>query len=483
MIQIIFLIFISLFLTAGKGEAHPMGNFSINHYSGWEISPDELRLRYILDLAEIPAFQEIQKIDLDRNGERSAQEEGRYLSEQATSLASGLMLEVAGARLALTPVSYDLTFPPGAGGLPTMRLSVLYRASLPVAAAAAQGAIDLLYRDRNFPDRTGWKEMAAVGRNGISLIGSPLPTTGSELRAYPEREIQSPPQVTETRFSFQAGSNSDGGFPLSDRKVVSGNQSLRNDRFTALMTDSAPSGAMLLLSLLISFGLGALHALSPGHGKTVVAAYLVGSRGTARHAFLLGLIVTASHTFGVFLLGLATLSLSRYIVPERLYPWLGFLSGLTILFLGFSLFLKRWRAMRDPSSDRHGHRHADRHEGRSHSHDHPHHDHRHPHEEVRTLPGLLGLGITGGIIPCPSALVVLLSAIAFHQVAFGLLLIVAFSAGLAATLVGIGLLMVYLGGMMNRLERFSTLSRVVPVFSAAAVALLGGMIAAGTWFQ
>src|SRR5581483_10216825 len=420
--------------------------------------------------------EEIEKIGLDQNGERTPESEAAYLAERAAALAAGLELEVAGTRLPLVPISSEVTFPPGAGGLPTTRLSILYRAPMPIRPVAS-GPADLSYRDRNDPGRTGWKEMAAAGREGVVLVGSSLPATGSELRAYPEKGIQSPPQVTESRFSFEVGPGGSQGAGPFEAKRLAGKRTLRDDRFTALMTGAASSVPIMLLSFLIAFGLGALHALSPGHGKTVVAAYLVGSRGTARHALLLGLIVTMSHTAGVFALGLATLSLSRYIVPERLYPWLGLFSGVTIAALGLSLFIRRWRTM--------GHRHGPAghsHGPGGHSHDHPH-PHSHPDPGRRTLPGLLGLGVTGGIIPCPSALVVLLSAIAFHRVAFGLLLIVAFSAGLAATLVGIGLMMVYLGGWIGGMERLGRGSRLLPVFSAAAVTLLGGIIAAGAWFQ
>ena len=232
---------------------------------------------------------------------------------------------------------------------------------------------------------------------------------------------------------------------------------------------------MVLFSLLIAFGLGILHALTPGHGKTVVAAYLVGSRGTAGHAVLLGLIVTVSHTIGVFLLGAAILYLSKFFVPDRIYPWLGLLSGLTILIIGFSLFRQRWQSLKH--AERPDRQHPTHHDDHAHPHDHSCHNH-----SERSFPGLLGLGVTGGIIPCPSALVVLLSAIALHQVGFGLLLIIAFSSGLAAALVGIGLVMVYLGGMMNRLENYKSLNRILPVVSSGAVAMLGGVIAFGSWF-
>jgi ABC-type nickel/cobalt efflux system permease component RcnA len=469
--RFVLLVFFSLLLSTGEAAAHPMGNFSINHYSGLEIGAGEITIRYLLDFAEIPTFQEIQEIDRNGDGERSPSEQEIYLARKAESLAANLTLTVDGKPLPLIPTAHEITFPPGAGGLPTLRLSILYRAAL--RSVVGDAPVNLVYRDDNYPQRAGWKEMAAIGRDSITLIDSPLPARGGELKSYPEGEIQSPPHIVETRFSMALGPA-----PLStppSPKAAAGNQPLRNDRFTALMTGTTPTGPMLLFALAVSFGLGALHALSPGHGKTIVAAYLVGARGTARHAFLLGGVVTASHTIGVFLLGGVTLYLSKYIVPERLYPWLGLLSGLGIVIIGLSLFRQRWQAI--------GKDHDDHDQTHSHDHHHHAHGHGHTHAHAPNLSGLLGLGISGGIVPCPSALVVLLSAIAFHQVGFGLVLILAFSAGLAATLVAIGLLMVSLGGVMKRFDHFGPVGQLLPVLSAAGVTLLGGAIAIGAWIQ
>ncbi|MBI3990113.1 MAG: high frequency lysogenization protein HflD [candidate division NC10 bacterium] len=256
---------------------------------------------------------------------------------------------------------------------------------------------------------------------------------------------------------------------------------------------------VILLSLLLAFSLGAFHALEPGHGKTVVAAYLVGSRGTAGHALLLGLIVTATHTAGVYLLGLVTLSLSKYVFPERLYPWLGFLSGIAIVGMGLMIFSRHYRRLSSGRAEpltahHHPHDHAHPH---PHGHSHPeqgqgplyhHHDdadhrHGHPYPHEDRGPGtvayqeLLTLGITGGIVPCPAALVVLLSAISLGRIGFGLLLIVAFSAGLALVLMGIGLLMVYARRFMARFSGEGRLLHRLPLVSSLAIALLGVVIA------
>jgi ABC-type nickel/cobalt efflux system permease component RcnA len=242
-----------------------------------------------------------------------------------------------------------------------------------------------------------------------------------------------------------------------------------------------------------------MHALSPGHGKTVVGAYLVGARGTPRHALFLGLTVTIVHTAGVFALGLATLTASRSVVPERIFPWLSLISGLLVLAMGLGLVRARlsalrWRAPAGQVSGAAAHGtaaldHEHDHDGAEHSHGFGAHTHAVPGVDGApvTWRGLLALGISGGLLPCPSALVLMLGAIALQQIALGLVLIVAFSAGLAATLTAIGLAMVYSGrlaghfaGRLHLTGRagravgpVGRLVRAVPVLSAGVVALAG----------
>jgi ABC-type nickel/cobalt efflux system permease component RcnA len=241
----------------------------------------------------------------------------------------------------------------------------------------------------------------------------------------------------------------------------------------------------VLTAILISAALGAFHALEPGHGKTVVAAYLVGSRGKARHAAMLGLLVTASHTGGVYLLGLITLYASRYIVPEHLYPWLGAASGLIIAGLGMVLFVRRFEGGAEHVHDHVGHPHSHGILGHSHSQGHRHvDDHPHDHAPSHASHGrsitrreLLALGITGGIIPCPAALVVLLGAMAVGRVGFGLLLIVAFSVGLAAALIGTGFVVVFARRFMDRYHTDGPIiTRWLPLASSGVITAVGIVI-------
>ncbi len=269
-------------------------------------------------------------------------------------------------------------------------------------------------------------------------------------------------------------------------------QATPRSSFTELMATKQLGIGIIVLAGIIAAGLGALHALEPGHGKTIVAAYLVGSRGTARQAMFLGLIVTGSHTMGVYLLGGITLWAQRYIVPEQVYPILGVLSGLIIAALGLYIFLQRYVGVAVGLS----HSHA----GFVHSHRSPlgfsnvaDESEAHNHgAEIKALTEradrmgkrvpmreLLALGVTGGIIPCPAALVVLLSAVALHRIGFGLFLILSFSVGLAAVLMTMGLLMVFARNFMSRFRNEGPLfARWLPMASAGVMSLLGVGIAA-----
>jgi len=243
--------------------------------------------------------------------------------------------------------------------------------------------------------------------------------------------------------------------------------------FTRLVTAKDVGLGVVLIAILTALGAGAVHALEPGHGKTVVAAYLVGSHGRARDAVMLGLVVTASHTIGVFLLGLVTLYASRYLVPEQIYPWLGTASGLTIAGLGGWLFLQRYAGSHLDSHHHHDHEHAHGYE----AHDHVHQHHGHHHATQTSLRELFALGVTGGIVPCPAALVVLLSALALRRTGFGLVLIVAFSIGLASVLIAIGLLMVSARRFVTRVQGERPLvTRWLPLASAAVMTILGMII-------
>jgi ABC-type nickel/cobalt efflux system permease component RcnA len=504
---------IALLLFPAYAFAHPMGNFSISHYSAITVGRGFLELHYLIDMAEIPTFQEMQQ-----NGMVASPADPRlpaYLSAKAAEFAQGLHATLNGRALPLRVVSQNVIFPIGAGNLPTMKFGFAYSAEISVDCTAAPCQLD--YEDTNFPDRAGWKEIVVTPSQNISLIRSTAPVhdRSEHLSNYPSDLLNSPPQLLQASLVFSVpvappGHSSSGiattrsgsgNVQVSHRspsnqtaststvspknspttsadcgiQVKPNRQPTPRSAFTELIATKQVGFGIALLAAIIAAGLGALHALEPGHGKTIVAAYLVGSNGTARHALLLGAVVTISHTAGVYLLGFITLYAQKYILPDRIYPFLGVLSGMLIAGTGCFLFLQRYLGG----------------------------EFAHSHKDISSnvkVPGasnsqsparisvrrLLLLGVTGGMLPCPAALVVLLSAVTLHRTAFGLFLIVAFSIGLAAVLIAMGLAAVYAGRAMSRLPfDVPLIQRWLPMASALLISVLGcgiavrGLMAAG----
>jgi ABC-type nickel/cobalt efflux system permease component RcnA len=484
---LISLALIAAHILAPVAAAHPLGNFTINHYAGLHVGRDSISIDYVVDMAEIPAFQEIIELDADQNGKTDIEEAAAYHPSKCLAIGSDLNLRVDGRPVMPNLEASRLEFPPGVGGLSTLRLTCTFYVSL-----APQGEITRVdFEDNSYAERLGWREIVVTAED-VSLQGDFATTSSSQrLTAYPEDMLSSPLDQRRVSFDFSPQNTLSQGpvRPASQPStLLTGKQ---NDAFTRLITLENLSLPTLLFALAIAFVWGAMHAMTPGHGKTVVGAYLVGARGTPRHAVYLGLTTTITHTAGVFALGLATLFAARFIVPERLYPWLSVLSGVLVVTIGLNLFVSRLRGSQIFASAAGEHRHAghqdhdhDHHGHPDHGHDHEHgHDHAHSHSHAHLPPGadgspvtwrsLLALGVSGGLLPCPSALVVLLGAIAVNRVGFGLMLVLAFSLGLAGVLTGIGLLLVYAGRLFARLPTQSRVIRLLPAASALFVALVG----------
>jgi nickel/cobalt exporter len=411
-------------LSPAAASAHPLGNFTINRFSRVEVSGHRLYVRYVLDMAEIPTFQ------------------AGHIDPRAYArrIAANAQLVVDGKTAMLVPLGTALAHPRGAAGLRTTRLEVI------LAGPTLNGQASITYRDDNYKDRIGWKEI---------VVGPTAHSTSNELRAYPKNLLQSPLDITSASAQLAPTGGPDVPPALSSGKTLEAPDRVADAGFSSLIGRRHLSALVILASLAAAFFWGMAHALSPGHGKTIVAAYLVGRRGTPWHAAALGVIVTATHTIGVFALGLVTLALSAFIVPEHLYPWLNLVSGVLVVAIGAAVFRSRFR-----------HRQA-----HAHGHDHGHHHHHK--QEAPSRRALVAVGISGGLLPCPSALVVLLAAISLHRVAFGMLLIVAFSAGLALSVTGIGLVAVFAKQIFKRASFEGRLVRLLPAASALVILAAG----------
>jgi nickel/cobalt transporter (NicO) family protein len=455
-------------------RAHPLGNFSVNHQTRVQISSDRVQLLYILDQAEIPTFQE--------RGLSNAEILRRKLEE----VRRNLWLIVDGRRHDLRLESSPrLTFPPGQAGLRITRLELPF-----VLRVKRPRAVEV--RDLTFEDRVGWVDLVSIPGHGtaVETAVSPRDPTNA-LRTYKGITLKGVPDQVRGQFAVQPGrgsvldlntgtrygagdteelrKNAPYGAPEPGEERSRGEETESSGGFASVFDDAAQGKGVFLLLLLAAFAWGALHALSPGHGKTMVAAYLVGTRGTARHAVALGAVVTVTHTIGVFALGLVTLLLAQYILPEDLYPWLNLAAGVLILAVGVGVLRSRIRWGRRLRAEQghaheyeHGHRHGD-------------HDHHHPDPDT-SWKGITAMGVSAGIIPCPTALVVLLAAISQHEVGLGLLLISVFSIGLAATLTVLGLAVVHGKRLMERLgERVPLSARVAAVLPALSTLVILGL--------
>jgi nickel/cobalt transporter (NicO) family protein len=435
---------------APGAQAHPLGNFSVNHLTVVRVSADRVDLRYVLDQAEIPTFRQR---DLPS---------AEVVRRTRAAVARGVTLAAGGRPVPLRfAPGGRIAFPSGQGGLRTTRVEL--RLS---ARAETRGAV--VVRDATFPSRVGWRAVVVRPGRGTAVrssVPAADPTRG--LRAYPQAVLSSPADRAVARLDVKRGAGTVVAPRLGGRGTETARTHAAGDGLAGTFADAAAGHGVLLFLLLAAFGWGAVHALSPGHGKAMVAAYLVGTRGTARHAVALGLTVTVTHTIGVFALGIVALGLSHAVLPEDLFPWLELASGLLVLVVGAGVLRARLRAARA----RHPHHHHHDHE---HDHDHDHHDHDHD----LSRRGVIAMGASAGLIPCPSALVVLLGAVAQHQVALGLLLIVAFSAGLAATLTALGVAVVHATRLTARVRPASRLVAVLPAASAVVICGAGVLLTA-----
>ena len=472
-----------LCLTGPLLQAHPMGNFSVSHYSRIEVNGHGARVHYVLDLAEIPTFQLLQQWKLDPAAPQ-AELEG-HAAAQAREWVRNLSVQVGGKAMSPRLEKSSLKMDKGAGGMAVMRVTADF------SIDAAPGKLE--FEDRNYPDRAGWKEIVIVaGKDAVVQHASPDNADRSqELTAYPQDPLIAPPQDLIASLGWQstapvlraksaplppASATSETVAPPVKEPPPSPTTQppgqnapgtvVRGDYLSRMLHQGDIGWGMILAGMVVAFGLGAVHALSPGHGKTIVAAYLVGTRGTPKHAIFLGGMVTFTHTISVFFLGLTTLFLSQYVLPEKIYPVLGAISGLSIVWIGTTLFFKRLSAAK-----RGGH-----HYNNPLVHDHGDgHVHSHVPEGDVSMASLVALGASGGLVPCPSALVLLLSSVALGRVALGLTLLVAFSAGLAMVLMAIGLVVLYAKHLLPDSQKTarSPLFRYVPVASAAVITCAG----------
>ena len=538
-------------------SAHPMGNFSVSHYTRIDVRPNGVAdVTYILDLAELPTFELLQKWELQPDSPQTQLD--AKAAVEARAWVANLKFRLDGKPVAGRVTNTKLVKADGAGALAIIRVTT----HIEVPMSGAGGTLE--YQDTNYPERAGWKEIVVGAAKGVTLVeASHIDVERSKaLTEYPTDPAVAPPQDLRARVEWKTNAPAVVAAPatasapakpaiveLAQPKAVAppaptipqqqvGGQPttaapgevVKGDTLSLLMSKRDLGLTTMLFGLAMAFWLGCLHATTPGHGKTMVAAYLVGERGTPKHALILGAVVTFTHTISVFALGVATYFLAGSIAPERVTKFLGILSGLSIVVIGLWLMYKRSMKLvgtaapahrheahshhdhdHEPAHEHkhvhahaethvhagHGHSHApalqlvvphkhDHGHGHDHPHDHKHHDHDHGHdhgpgghshvpEGPITMGSLIALGASGGLVPCPTALVLLLSAISIGRISLGLALLVSFSFGLAAVLMAIGLAVLYAKHLLPKTE--STIKhpivKLIPVLSAGVITVIG----------
>jgi ABC-type nickel/cobalt efflux system permease component RcnA len=488
--------FALLIATALPLAAHPLGNFTINHLTKLTFAGNRVALHYVLDMAEIPTYQAMREATPD--GKMTAAQLDAWARREATTLVPQLTLHQGETALAPALDGVAARTRPGAGGLPTIYLTL--DAHAPVLAGA--GTRHFTYSDDTFPGRLGWHD----------VVVAPGTEPTHELQNYPSALIGSPRATTAATIALAADGRAvaqaapaieaqTGGAPAAS--------AARSNQLSDMLARGTSDWGFVLLTFLVAIALGALHALEPGHGKTLLAISLVGARATVKQAGILAGSLTIAHTIGVLALGVAINLFKGYFVPESIYPWITLGSGLVIAVIGARAVQRQIRE-RQPlaHSHAHGHAHVHPHEHdhvhvphshsahahsahASHAHDTHDHDHGHAHDHddleharAHAIPGNAPLtfgatvwaAMSGGVAPCPAALVVLLAAVALNQVTYGIFVIVAFSFGLAITLTGLGIAVVRGAAWLQGRPQFERFVRYGPLVSALVIATIGAIM-------
>jgi nickel/cobalt transporter (NicO) family protein len=485
-----------------------LGNFTINQFCALRVEHESLNVHYVVVYGQLPALRELHKADVNGDGVTSQIERDAYVGMLAPGFGDALELRVDAVRVPLRATRWTSSLPSEQGGF-SLRVDVDFVAELP----AASGARSLVFTNHNYPDRLGWREIVVNPAAGIAIFDTDAYDTSATgalteaLQALPEagpldeRTVHmrlatarattggapsggTPPGAAALGPRPQAGlpvvkssaGRPAGALAIAENGWITGKTRALVDAISAPALDPRVAMWALFGALL----LGAVHALSPGHGKTIVGAYLIGSRGTPRHAVFLGVTVTLTHTVGVFVLGFATLYASRFIVPERLFPILSLISAVLVLSMGLILLIQRGRTAGRLLSGTAAHRPLrfvalETASAGLHSHGGgPMHSHLPPGAagERVTWKRLAALGVSGGLVPCPSAMVLLLAAVALGKTAYGMLLVLVFSIGLALTLTVVGLAFLYARNRFSK-RAVARWPQLLPLASASIITLLG----------
>jgi ABC-type nickel/cobalt efflux system permease component RcnA len=463
-------------------HAHPAGVSSINRYLGVDRLRDgRVRLVYQLDFAELPAYAQLDRLDADHDGRVTPLERDTYLDALLPPIIAAWQIEVNGQRVTPRVTKRALEAPTGQGGLST--LNVLVSLEIERAFDPAH-AVEVRVRDAMYADKPGFRELSASDSEACEVVSTSAPKVAVPLD-YARTPAARAPRIDDAAFTLRVRARPDtAAAPSVSPRRADATGDAGTERLAGMLRGARGGGLFWFGALLLAFSLGAGHALSPGHGKVLVGSYLAGGRSDWRHAVLLGVTLAVTHTAGIFVLGLLALGLETRFGTARLFRVLELNSGVLIVAVALVQLPARVRVALGVSGDGHAHEH-----GHGHGHEHEHeHAHAHAHGTIvrvgalrREVRGVFLLGISGGLVPCPGALVVLLVAVATHRIALGLVLVAAFSLGLAGVLAGIGVAVVRARDVLWHWPKGHVLLRFGPLLSSLCVLGLGAAILLGAW--
>ena len=437
-------------------SAHPAGFTSINRYLGVECEDDgRLRIAYLLDFAELPSYAEIELLDADRDGQVSPSEQRAYLDRRLPPLIQGWVVVVDGVRVTPHVVGSSLEIREGERGLSTVRIAA--EISMDEHPDSRDQDVHVYVLDRVFSDRSGWREIAADDTAEWKVTSGPKEDPSKALDYAAGGMV---PRTDEADFTFQraraapATRSSPTVAPLVavDPRLA---------RLSRMLREASGSNSFSAIALAMALVLGAIHALSPGHGKALAAAYLVGGRARPSQAVIFGTTVTVAHTAVVFAVGSLAVAIEHTIGSDRLMRALELVAAVTVVVLGAVQLGRNWRFLTAGTPD---HNHA-----------------QVPSSSGSAVRSTVALGASAGLTPCPSALAVLLTAVAIHRYGFGLVLVLAFSVGVASTLTATGLLVVLARRVLDRMSAAARVLRWLPLMSSIGVLVLGVVLLASGW--
>ena len=469
---------------AQTAAAHPLGNFSINQYHELVMRPDQLMDSAILDVAEIPTLQAEQDVDTDHDGEEEPAEMTANAARVCGDLGRAVRAQADGARtLAWRVDRAVMEYRPGTAGLRTSRFTCELSAAVRMRTDGV-----LNFSTGYLTDRLGWREITARGEGVAVAADVPTRSVSGGLQSYPRDMLTDPLDMRSARIRLgavaAAGSRTPsvatGGWAIGAERAVAGwDRSLVSVAGARRLTVPLGAAAVLLAVLL-----GAMHAALPGHGKTMMAACLAGRRRSVREAVMVAASVAFAHTGGVLAMGLL-LTASVHFAADQLMRWLTLISGLMVVTAGAAMLRGAVRRRRSGAGGHdhgtHGHDDRDGHDHGVDGHNHSGHDHRHhrghAYEPNAGRGAVIGMAAAGGLVPSPTALVVLLGTVALGRTVFGVVLVIAYGLGMAATLTAAGLLAAATGRRLpSRLRAAALYSRVhswTPTMTASVVVLVG----------